>query len=325
MDWAATPTQQQTTTTTMWLLFVLFATTILRTSRVGFVLPTLTIHFATTSAMHLHTTQTTGSGIRVLLIHGLDSSSRTWSLFGRAMKNPTTAMDQRTCGLSENGDVRDFDQDALVDDIHELVCGADASTTEKVVLLGHSLGGRIALGYAAKYPDRVAALIIEDMDIQKRSPSNGLLQFTFHDGIIHFERSQPTKEALVESLLKGGFTSDVTDKWVAEGRIEERNDGTWWSHVNPMFRVLCYEHVLGTDNGKRDCQTIQSQNSTFPCHLMVADDTETVCSEESIAEMHSILGERLGVHRYPGASHSIHRTKQVDFLKTVEDIIGSLD
>ena len=151
MDCAATPTQQ-TTTTTMRLLFVLFATTILRTSRVGFVLPTLTIMFATTSAMHLHTTQTTGSGIRVLLIHGLDSSSRTWSLFGRAMRNPTTAMDQRTCGLSENGDVRDFDQDALVDDIHELVCGADASTTKKVVLLGHSLGGRIALGYAAKHP-----------------------------------------------------------------------------------------------------------------------------------------------------------------------------
>ncbi|OGG91997.1 hypothetical protein A3H16_03940 [Candidatus Kaiserbacteria bacterium RIFCSPLOWO2_12_FULL_53_8] len=33
---------------------------------------------------------------------------------------------------------------------------------EKVVLLGHSYGGRISLAFAAKYPEKVARLILED-------------------------------------------------------------------------------------------------------------------------------------------------------------------
>ena len=39
---------------------------------------------------------------------------------------------------------------------------------QRVVFCGHSMGGRVAMAYAAKYPEDIAALIIEDIDIKAR-------------------------------------------------------------------------------------------------------------------------------------------------------------
>lgn len=268
--------------------------------------------------MKLHSVSTPGSGPRVVLIHGLDSSSRTWKVVGESLNSPTVAMDQRTCGLSDDGDLDHFSQSALVADIHEIVEEEEG----KVVVVGHSLGGRVALAYAAQHPDRVAALIIEDMDIQNRPPKTGV--FNFENDVVHFDRAHKTKDTIIDFMLKGGYKIESINRWIEQDRIEQLADGSWWSHVNPMFRNLCYQHVLGTDNGKIDCKQIVEQGSSFPCHVLVAGERGTVCSEGSVQEMKAILGGRLTIHRYPAATHSIHSSAREEFLRTVETIVQSV-
>jgi hypothetical protein len=91
--------------------------------------------------------------------------------------------------------------------------------------------------------------------------------------------------------------------------------------MNPDFRRLCYETVLATDHGRRDCQIIARQSPWLPCHVMVAGKEGTVCTEESIQEMKYILGDQLTIHRYPLAGHSIHSTDAQAFCRTVEELV----
>ena len=286
-------------------------------------------------------TMATIEGLTTVLIHGLDSSSQTWTKKNILNSLPTRcciAMDQRGCGRSELGDPAEFSQEALVQDIHELILqqqqqlvaethnkNDDELDHPKILLLGHSLGGRIALAYAATHPQHVAALVIEDMDIQVRPIETAPFPVVITDGA-SFDRQSETLEAAITKLKDSGYPVSRIDRWVEEGRIEPQEDGSYWSHVNPLFRKFCYQHVLGTVKGKQDCQSIAngSQSMSFPVHLLVAGSEGTVCKEDSVQEMKAILGDRLTIHRYPTAGHSIHSSATEEFLQTMESIIADV-
>eukprot|EP00980_Cylindrotheca_fusiformis_P004974 scaffold1054_cov124-Cylindrotheca_fusiformis.AAC.14 len=270
-----------------------------------------------------------GSSFTVF-VHGLDSSSKTWESTMEKLNSPSLAVDQRGSGYSPLGNPEDFSQNALIEDLHQTILSNTES--KKVVLVGHSLGGRIVLGYAAKHPDQIAALIIEDMDIAERSPdAHGAVQLKQYAG--EFDRERDSKEQLVQALIDAGYPQSYVEKGLATGRIEPNvanpsGQNTWWSHINPDFRKLCYRHVLSTPQGRRDCQRIASllndKSFDFPVHVLVAGEDGTVCIEESIQEMKQILGDHLTIHRYPNAGHSIHSTEPDNFLETMESIIKSV-
>lgn len=68
------------------------------------------------------------------------------------------AVDLRGCGLSDKPTARDsYTLDAYVADLDALI---DTVESRRVVLMGHSMGGGIALAYALSRPDRVRGLVL---------------------------------------------------------------------------------------------------------------------------------------------------------------------
>lgn len=65
--------------------------------------------------------------------------------------------DERGCGMSD-WNVRDLSLDRWVADLHEVIDAA--GVTEPVTLLGMSHGAAICIAYAARYPERVARMIL---------------------------------------------------------------------------------------------------------------------------------------------------------------------
>ncbi|KAL3939767.1 MAG: hypothetical protein SGBAC_005570 [Bacillariaceae sp.] len=263
-----------------------------------------------------------------VLVHGLDSSTKTWEKTLLHLDGPSVAVDQRGSGYSPLGNPENFSQSALVEDLHRVI--ADNANDKKVVLIGHSLGGRVVLGYAATHPDKIAALVIEDMDIAERTPdSNGLVQIKPYGGV--FDRQRSTKESMIQALKDVGYPDSYVERALGNGRIEPNakapQSSTWWSHINPDFRKLCYQHLLSTSRARADCHTLASlfeeKKINFPIHLLVAGEEGTVCIEDSIQEMIAILADdQLTVHRYPSAGHSIHSTEPVKYQETINDIIN---
>lgn len=260
----------------------------------------------------------------IILIHGLDSSSHTWRRTLNSLKAfPVYALDCRGCGRSDLGDFEKFSPDALVEDVRYFT-DQRLKGKKPFVLVGHSMGGRVAMSFAAKYPERVAALVVEDMDIDRRMNN----PFPSSDAVTLFDRDLKTRstEDVLDIFAKVGYPANMVQRWINEGRIYLNDSGTsFWSDVNPAFRHLCYEHFCFTDVTLKAWETISSSSLSFPCHVMVADDDLTICDPKSIDKMQSIMGnDRLTVHTYPGASHSIHNSAHKDFISDLTNILQKI-
>ena len=85
---------------------------------------------------------------------GLDSTRFTWDSF--IEKSPgkwnALALDQRGWGESPLGNEDEYTAAAVAADI-EYALQEDFGD-QKVVVVGHSMGGKVAMKFAAKYPDR---------------------------------------------------------------------------------------------------------------------------------------------------------------------------
>ncbi len=137
----------------------------------------------------------------VLLVHGFTGSTAGWSRARAALAE--RGVSTGTLDLAGHGDragerdPRLFTLDAALDDIGAAVREAGSDP----VLLGYSMGGRLALHFAERHPERIRAMVLE-------SASPGLAS--------EEERSarRASDEALARSLEREGIESFVA-RWEA--------------------------------------------------------------------------------------------------------------
>lgn len=271
-----------------------------------------------------------------LLIHGLDSSSHTWRGVQQSLSTPSVAIDCRGCGRSALSDPKLFSPEAIVQDIKKLVDSHPLLRNKKFVVVGHSMGGRVGMCYAATYPSDVASLIVEDMDIRRRSVGSNFIPNFDAEKAIAFDRLHQTMDGVRRSFTDIGYPADMLEKWIGEGRIyecEAKDDGdeedgsmkSYWSDVNPAFRALCYETIFDSNSGTESWATIaeylkRNGPNSIDVHLMVAG-IGTVCDDASVEDMRKIMGEGLAVKMYSEGTHSIHNSAREEFMSDLERII----
>tara|TARA_A100001391_G_scaffold119169_4_gene81016 strand:+ start:13910 stop:14833 length:924 start_codon:yes stop_codon:yes gene_type:complete len=98
----------------------------------------------------------------IVLLHGLRGYSGTWRNLAASFKDRwrLVAFDTRGRGSSDWDEGRNYYTDAYLADLEAVV---DGLGLKRFVLLGHSMGGTTSYCYAAKHPDRLEALIVEDI------------------------------------------------------------------------------------------------------------------------------------------------------------------
>jgi pimeloyl-ACP methyl ester carboxylesterase len=101
-----------------------------------------------------------GQGYPLVILHGLFGSLDNWmtqaKLFSATYK--VYAVDLRNHGLSPHSDT--FDYPSMVDDLSEFF---DHHQLTDAFLIGHSMGGKVAMNFALSQPDRVKKLIVVDI------------------------------------------------------------------------------------------------------------------------------------------------------------------
>jgi pimeloyl-ACP methyl ester carboxylesterase len=111
------------------------------------------------SAIRLRGTRWPGTGVPILLLHGLASQRRFWNLVvAQLAGRPMVALDARGHGDSEQAD-DGYDTATLVADVTSAL---DALGISRAVVVGHSWGGSLAVELAVRHPERVLALVCID-------------------------------------------------------------------------------------------------------------------------------------------------------------------
>ncbi len=95
-----------------------------------------------------------------VLLHGLCGNAHEWDVFAEAMRNDCRlfALDQRGHGDSDWANSY-----GPKDSFFDLEGFIEFLGLENVVLIGHSMGGINAVIYAARHPERIRSLVIEDI------------------------------------------------------------------------------------------------------------------------------------------------------------------
>lgn len=103
---------------------------------------------------------TTGKGKPLVILHGLFGSSRNWNSAAKrlAVDYHVITVDMRNHG--ESGHAPDMTYPDMVADLDRLMTEL---ALPEAWLLGHSMGGKAAMGFALTYPEKTAGLIVVDI------------------------------------------------------------------------------------------------------------------------------------------------------------------
>lgn len=116
-----------------------------------------------------------GTGKPIIILHGLFGMLDNWQTFGKRLSDTgyqVYLIDQRDHGRSPWSN--QFDIDVLSLDLREFV---DQQEIDYPIIMGHSMGGKVAMRYTANYEEDVNKLIVVDMAPKSYPPG--------HDDIFH--------------------------------------------------------------------------------------------------------------------------------------------
>ena len=101
-----------------------------------------------------------GEGPPIVLIHGITSSSRTWRAVTHGLAERHTVVAPDLLGHGRSGKPRgDYSLGAYASGVRDLLAVLGIG---KATVVGHSLGGGIAMQFAYQFPDRVERLVLVD-------------------------------------------------------------------------------------------------------------------------------------------------------------------
>ncbi len=110
-----------------------------------------------------------GDGQPMIILHGLFGSADNWLTIGKkfAEKYSVYLLDLRNHGLSPHSDKHNYQN--MTDDLNEFIT---EHKLENIILIGHSMGGKVSMSFAINYPDKVDKLIIVDISPKKYQHDN---------------------------------------------------------------------------------------------------------------------------------------------------------
>ncbi|MBX6753955.1 2-succinyl-6-hydroxy-2,4-cyclohexadiene-1-carboxylate synthase [Thermorudis peleae] len=115
--------------------------------------------------------QTAGTGPGLLLLHGFTGSSATWAAFLPEWSTQYQVLAPDLIGHGQSAAPTDPARYTLEEAVDDLLALLDTLGIDQCIVLGYSLGGRLALTFAVHAPARVSALILESTSPGIADPS----------------------------------------------------------------------------------------------------------------------------------------------------------
>jgi pimeloyl-ACP methyl ester carboxylesterase len=161
----------------------------------------------------------------LILLHGLLGSSRNWQTAGKdlAVHWHVLALDLRNHGSSPHAPAMSYAE--MMADVLEWM---DANALEKADLLGHSMGGKVAMLLACRHAKRVGRLVVVDIAPKDYSWAGHRASFAAMNGLNLLDlRSR----AEAEMRFEGRVPNWATRKFLTTN-LERTEAGEWRWLIN---------------------------------------------------------------------------------------------
>ena len=169
--------------------------------------------------MKLHY-QESGEGIPLIIIHGLFGSADNWRSMAKYFSRfyRVISVDLRNHGRSPHSDEQNFT--VMAEDIHEL---CEDLRLGQMNILGHSLGGKVAMKFAEMYPEMVAKLVVVDIAPRQYFSAHTPLM----DAMMALNLSEFTSRTEVDAALAQSIPDQAVRQFLLMNLVSEHERYKW--------------------------------------------------------------------------------------------------
>lgn len=243
----------------------------------------------------------------LIILHGLFGISDNWVTFGKQMAAEGFEIfipDQRNHGRSEWSD--DFNYLALTNDLYDFI---DAEEIEDPVLLGHSMGGKVAMRFAVSYPNLVQKLIVVDIapkPYRVKQQHLNMIRAMLDMDLSHIQNRTEAEEMLAQK---------VTDKRIRQFILKnlyrkEKNGFGWRLNLEAI-----------ADNLDKMFDTIPEESRyTKPSLFIRGGQSDYIMPEDTeLIRCHFPQAEIVTIHQ---ASHWVHADTPEEFFHLISNFLS---
>lgn len=247
-----------------------------------------------------------GKGKPLIILHGVFGVSDNWVRFARSMAGRYEVFipDQRNHGQSPHDPT--FNYSALCADLYDFI---EVHYIENPIILGHSMGGKVAMHFALENPDMLKGLIVADISMgaylrQHRHLEmiNAMLNVDFTDA--------ETRQDIVEQL-KPKIREERIRLFLMKNIYRKQRGGqfAWRLNLEAINQNMdeIFEGISSTNLFTKPALFIRGGNSNYVKY----EDFDQIYRNFPRADIKTI----------EGAGHWLHAEKPDEFYETVSEFL----
>jgi len=178
-----------------------------------------------------------GSGNPLIILHGLFGSSDNWMTQAKMLGQHFTVytIDLRNHGLSPHSDQHSYD--TMASDVRGFIL---TNHLAPAVVIGHSMGGKVAMKLATDYPELVSRLIIVDIVPKAYAPHHNKIV----DGLLSLDTSTLLSRQEADEKLSAYVSQPDVRQFLLKNLSRRQEGGFAWK-INLPVIASNMDDVLG--------------------------------------------------------------------------------
>ena len=247
--------------------------------------------------------QIQGQGSPLIILHGLFGSSDNWRSIATQLSQDRQVISVDLANHGQSPHTEKVSYQAMADDVANLIQDLGL---KKVDMLGHSIGGKVAMTVTASYPDQIKSLIVVDM-ASKRYPDR---HSDIFDALLALDVSTITKRREADVILAKSISNKAIRQFLLMNLIK-RNEQLKWQ-LNLTLLAQQYPALL-----EAVCEGISIKQPSLFIRGALSDyieDGDVKLIKQQFLSVDIVTIEKAG--------HWIHAERPDEFLSTVRAFLS---
>lgn len=247
--------------------------------------------------------RTYGNGFPLIILHGLFGSLENWQTVSRRLGEhfQVFAIDQRNHGGSPHSQI--FNYEVMAGDLSEFM---ETHGLARAHILGHSLGGKTAMQFAFRHPEKVGKLIVVDIAPKAYPPGHlDIFKALFALDLTRFQNRKQMEDTLADSIPEVSVR-----QFLLKNLMRDESGAFKWK--------------LGLDEIRQNYDLINQalpKESPFPGEALFIKGGRSdyiLASDEGLIKE---LFPRAMVTNIPDAGHWVHAEKLEEFVESALEFL----
>jgi len=246
-----------------------------------------------------------GGGPPVVILHGLYGSGRNWATIGQhlAATHRVLLADLRNHGGSPWDEAMDYP--SMAEDVRQVL---DDHGIDRAAVIGHSMGGKVAMWLASDHPDRVERLGVIDVAPLIYPPTLR----AYAEAMLAIDLGQVTRRGDVDRQLAPQIPEAPIRAFLLQNLVSEDGKFRWRLNLRVLSRdldeIAGYPPLSPSFGYAGPTRFIRGALSSY----VPPDAWPDIRSRFPAADLVSIAG----------AGHWLHAEKPAEFLAALQEFLA---